>query len=154
MMEQMPDPTIQDALTAAIAQQEGYSAEEPPKEDKMRFFEWFSLGALVFGPIYYIAMRDRLLTWLSVLAVALVFPLIVILPFFARRRAWETREWQGFNQYAATQKKWDRAGWWVLAGTLVLAVLLWNMVVSPALDGFGADPYQAQKDLREILGDE
>lgn len=152
-----------------ILDTETYPTTNTTPELQQRFLNRFSFGALVFNFAYFFAMRDRLLAWLS-LFVTIVFifsPLLLVFPFWARRRAYQSRPWQSFGQFEHIQKKWDRAGVWALVVVILLFYLLFRLLTPLLLNGFqqinpellngNSDNYvqqlqQTENDLQQILG--
>ena len=84
----------------------------------------FSWAGLVYGPFYYWAMRDWLFVGLSTVASLLVYTLpgLVVLAFFARRRAWFSKKWESETDYWRTQKSWDRSA---IVGAIFSGLLLY-----------------------------
>lgn len=97
-------------------------------EQQEQFVNRYSLSALILQFVYYFAMGDALLAWGSLIcSVSIVLtPLLLIFPFFARRRAYQKRTWSGFNEFYHNQKKWDREALYLMIATIILAVVaLW-----------------------------
>ncbi|MDP3992635.1 MAG: hypothetical protein Q8Q05_00205 [bacterium] len=97
-------------------------------EQQQEFINRYSFSALILQFVYYFAMGDALLAWGSlVCSVSIVLtPLLLVFPFFARRRAFEKRQWSGFNEFYHNQKKWDReAVYLTIASIILIVVALW-----------------------------
>lgn len=98
-------------------------------EDRQeKFINRYSFSALVLQFVYYFAMGDALLAWASlVCSVSIVLtPLLLVFPFWARRRAYERRQWSGFNEFYQNQRKWDREAVYLTLASIILAVVaLW-----------------------------
>ncbi len=108
MVEPSTDPALQTKIKQIIDQgtypDSGLSSEEQEK-----FINRYSLGALTLNVVYFFAMSDSPMAWLS-LACSVIFifaPLLFIFPFFARRRAYTRRQWSSFNHFYAVQRQWD-----------------------------------------------
>ena len=88
------------------------------------FKKRFSLGALAYNFFYFQAMHDTLFMWLSIIFSMLVYtiPLLLVLAYLARGRAWQTREWDSFAEFEAAQKKWDRSAWYGFAAFLIAEI--------------------------------
>lgn len=56
--------------------------------------------------------------------VPIALPLIFILPFFARQRAWEHHYWESFDEFYAKQQAWDRSGKYGAIAAIILLALL------------------------------
>ncbi len=112
-------------------------SDEPAVAIQERYRRGYSWAALVFGYFYFRSMRDQLFAWLSLIAaLSLVLsPVLLLLPFWARRRAWAQRDWLDYNEFATVQKKWD------VAALIGLAVLLFVAYFS----------YQASSGLMNAL---
>lgn len=139
-------------------------------EQQARYLGRYSVGALVMSFFYYQAMRDRLLAWLSILVSIAFFlsPLLLIFPFWARRRAYQSRTWRNFGEFESNQKKWDRVGLYSLLALAVLLFLAFRLLTPLLLNGFAQinpgltntdssnyiDQLNQTKDsLQQILGD-
>lgn len=151
-------PEVEKKINNIIAQNEGISIEEVSAPDQARFTSGFSLGALVYGAFYFILMRDRLYTILSILFSLLFPPLIIALALNARRRAWQTRSWINYNEFMENQKLWDKAG---LYGIVVSIILSWFLLrymyslLSGLIPSSGTELQQLnefQKNLQDTLG--
>ncbi|MEK7202048.1 MAG: hypothetical protein AAB669_00735 [Patescibacteria group bacterium] len=98
----------------------------PEQQDK--FVGRYSFSALVLQFVYYFAMGDALLAWGSLIcSVSIVLtPLLLIFPLFARRRAFEKRQWSGFSEFYHNQRKWDREALYLTIASIILVVVaLW-----------------------------
>ncbi|MCX6808682.1 MAG: hypothetical protein NTW50_03375 [Candidatus Berkelbacteria bacterium] len=111
---------IDRALASEIAKEEGVA--EISQEGKSKYLRQFSFGAFVFGPIYFIAMADWPLLAASIVG-GIFFPIIFILPFFARANAWRRRKWISFGHFQQNQKAWDKAGVYSFALLAILYIL-------------------------------
>ncbi len=103
-------------------------------EQQQDFVNRYSLSALVLQFVYYFAMGDQLLAWGSLIcSVSIVLtPLLLIFPFWARRRAYQRRTWSGFGEFYHNQKKWDREALYLTIASIILAVVaLW--LISPMI---------------------
>lgn len=112
---------VDSALDYLITKEKGIGTEEPTAEEKERFLGGYSFGAFVYSTVYFMAMGDKLLAGLSLFSGIIFSPLIAVFPFVARRRAWQIRHWQNFNEFEVVQKRWDRAG---LYGIIICIFLL------------------------------
>ena len=83
----------------------------------------FSWAALVYGPFYYAAMKDWLFAGLSAVASLLIYtiPLLIPLAFFARKRAWHHKTWEGEEKFWQIQRQWDKSA--IIGGVLSIIVL-------------------------------
>ena len=106
-----------------IAKAKGVEIDAPSPEEQERFLSGFSLAALVYSFVYFRAMKDRVFTWLGLFSSLVFLPGLVIMPFMARRRAWQSREWISFNEFKASQKAWDKAGFYGLLFLLISGYL-------------------------------
>lgn len=103
----------------------------------------FSWAALVYGPFYYVAMKDWLFMVLSAVASLLVYtiPILIPLAFFARRRAWELKDWRSPEQFRQVQRSWDRSA---IIGVILMAALAYfasRYIYSTLSSAFGTtDP--------------
>ena len=136
--------------------------------EQSRFIHRYSFAALVWQFVYYFAMGDNLLAWLSIIcSVIFVFaPLLLVFPIWARRRAYDSGKFTVFSDYHSAQKKWDRSALYLTLITLVLGLLsIW--VFGPALlnaihtvTGGSTDPnasvtsqlQDAVKQYQDVLG--
>lgn len=133
-----------------------------------KFVKRYSFGALVASVFYYAAMRDKLFIWLSILCsvVFLLSPLLLIMPIWARRRAYVSRSWQSYGEFEHVQRQWDRAGICALALVILLIYLMFRILTPVLLNGFkqinpnlypSSGNYleqlqQTEDDLRQTLG--
>jgi hypothetical protein len=83
----------------------------------------FSWAALLYGPVYYFAMKDWLFVVLSALAslVVVTVPALIPLAFLARKRAWKLKKWDSEEQFWQVQQSWDRSA--IVGGVLSIIVL-------------------------------
>lgn len=95
------------------------------EDQQQKFVNRYSFSALVLQFVYYFAMGDQLLAWGSlVCSVSIVLtPLLLVFPFWARRRAYEKRTWSGFNEFYHNQKEWDREALYLTIASIILAVV-------------------------------
>lgn len=135
-------------------------------EQKQTFVNRYSFGALILQFVYYFAMGDAFLAWVSVIcSVSIVLtPLLLIFPFWARRRAFQKRQWSGFGEFYHNQKKWDREAIYLLSATLLLlAAALWligplilksaqNLTGQPGSTDFTNQLQDTVQQYRDILG--
>lgn len=101
----------------------GFSAEQQQK-----FINRYSPSALILQFVYYFAMGDQLLAWLSLVCSISIFltPVLLIFPFYARRRAYQKRSWTSFGEFYHTQKKWDKEALYLAIASIILVlVVLW-----------------------------
>jgi hypothetical protein len=70
-------------------------------------------------------MKDKVFFWVSIVFGVLFFPVLFILPIYARRRAWKLREWRSFSQFKSVQEKWDRAS---VYGLIIFVILIFGAV--------------------------
>ncbi len=150
------DDQVQQQINTIIAQTKGVSTELPSPEAQEHFLRGFSMAALVYSFVYFRAMRDATMTWLSVVFALLFFPGLFVVPFQARRRAWASREWVNFNEFQAVQRSWDRAAWYGVIVMIVVLYLAMRMVyaaLQPLLDSVNStgDPVQQLRSLQEEL---
>jgi len=118
-----------------IAKEEGYDEPELSQEDRERYLKKYSFGALVFSAIYFGYMKDKIFLWLSIVLGIIFFPVLFILPFFARKRAWRMRQWRSFNHFRAVQKKWEKAA--VYGAVIFVAVFFISLYFeTKILNGF------------------
>jgi hypothetical protein len=97
-------------------------------EQKQAFINRYSFSALVLQFVYYFAMGDQLLAWLSLLcSISIVLtPILLFFPFFARRRAYQKRSWTGFSEFYHNQREWDKEALYLTIATIILiAISLW-----------------------------
>lgn len=105
-----------------------YPDPELTPEQQQKFVNGYSFSALVLQFVYYFAMGDALLAWVSLIcSVSIVLtPLLLVFPFFARRRAYQKRTWSGFSEFYHNQKKWDREALYLTIASIILVVVaLW-----------------------------
>lgn len=120
-----PEPTVdfKEILNDSVYPDPGLTAEQ-----QQNFVNRYSFSALVLQFVYYFAMGDALLAWGSLIcSVSIVLtPLLLIFPFFARRRAYQKRTWSGFSEFYHNQKKWDReAVYLAIVSIILLVIALW-----------------------------
>jgi len=109
-------------------------------DEQTAFTHRYSLAALIWQFVYYFAMGDGLLAWLSIgCSVIFVFaPLLLILPIWARRRAFQSHRWSGFSEFYWAQKKWDRSALWLLVATVALGLISFWIIGPILLNSFSA----------------
>jgi|GEM_PF-5644914 len=143
MDEKNNDAKIDAALRQAIEQSvggESVNPEEPSfakaTEDAAaeKFRRGYSWAAAVFGPVYFWAMGDWLFTILSVLFALTLFPLLLILPFWARNRVWKSHQWGGPIPFIKAQEFWDKMALYFLIFSVIIIVLLFKFVAMPFLN--------------------
>ena len=122
---------IDEALKAAIAQSAGETPILPEEEEKFR--RSYSWAAAIFGPVYFWAMGDWVFTVLSVLFALTLFPLLFILPFWARNRAWKSRTWADPVSFIRVQELWDKMALYFMILTVVIGIVLFKYVAIPFL---------------------
>ncbi|MFA5927156.1 MAG: hypothetical protein WCT32_00350 [Patescibacteria group bacterium] len=145
-------------LNRFIAQQEGGTGANLAEVPNEKFLHGYSMGALTYSAVYFFAMSDSFFSWLSIISALVFFPALLILPFFARRRAWQNHHWQSYTEFEHTQKSWDRAGWYGLITTFALLYFAYRFAYAPVLRSFlpdGKDQLEQTKqelqDLQELL---
>jgi hypothetical protein len=159
MQTEIDQTLIDQKLHAIIAQEEGYGPVDPTPEEQEKYLKKYSISALVFSVVYFWQMKDKTFFWFSALSSLIFFPLVFILPFFSRRRAFQKRKWHSFNHFAFVQKKWDD---YAIVGLIVSVVaffliswwevnLLNNYLHSSGLNNMN-DIQQLQDQLQETLG--
>lgn len=84
----------------------------------------FSWAGLVYGPVYYWAMKDWPFVALSAVASLSLYgiPLLIPLAFYAHKRAWYRKSWESEGEFWKVQKKWDRSA---ITGGLATALILY-----------------------------
>ncbi|MCR4277807.1 MAG: hypothetical protein NUV85_02210 [Candidatus Berkelbacteria bacterium] len=118
-----PPADFKKILNESVYPNPGLTAEQQEK-----FVNQYSFSALILQFVYYFVMGDALLAWGSLIcSVSIVLtPLIVVFPFWARRRAYQKRTWSSFNEFYHNQKKWDREATYLAIVSIVLVVVsLW-----------------------------
>ncbi len=131
----------------------GYEIPEPNStfaDDSLQ--KGFSLGSLVYGPVYYYAMKDWPFFWVSLIATLTVYgtPLLIPMAFYARARAWERKVWDSGELFASTQRRWDRSA--IVVGILGLLFLYvaTRFVASSLETTFGTnDPNQLLQQVQD-----
>ena len=111
-----------------ILEQAAYPDPGLNDQQQLEFVNRYSFAALVLQFVYYFAMEDQLLAWSSIIcSVSIVLtPLLLIFPFWARRRAYQKRHWSGFNEFFHNQRRWDREAVHLTVATIVLGLaVLW-----------------------------
>lgn len=121
MEQDSSDKAIKQRLSEIVAKEKGYETAMSPFEQE-KFLKGFSIGALVYGPVYFALMGDSLLSWISVIGSLFFPPIALVLPFFSRRRAWQKRKWLDFAEFKFVQKKWDMAG---IYGFIILILVFY-----------------------------
>lgn len=154
------------AFKKVLAQENYWPSQEPSSEEQEHFLSGFSWGAFVYSYFYFRAMRDPTFGVLSALAVLsfILLPVQLILPFLARRRAWEKREWVSYWHFKEVQQKWDRAAlvgclFIFVSGYLFYRVSLGYLngllkTVDPNLDINHIDPALELNKIQQNLNDE
>jgi hypothetical protein len=117
----------------------------------------FSWAGLIYGPVYYAAMKDWSFAVISLLASIFFYtiPLLIPLAFFARKRAWQYRDWEGEEQFWQAQRQWDKSA---LVIGIVLVISLYvvaHYIIGTLSATFGTtDPQailqQVQDQYKEI----
>ncbi len=159
MPTEIEQSEIDKQMNAIIAQNEGYAEVEPSLEEQQKYLSRYSFSALVCSAVYFWYMKDKVFFWASVLSSVLFFPILFILPFMARQRAWKTHEWRSFSHFQSVQKKWDRASVYVFIIS-IFAIFLVSYyevrLISSLLNTNGIndinDAKQLQQDLEQTLG--
>ena len=113
----------------------------------------FSWAALVYGPFYYIAMKDWLFAILSAVASISLYgiPALIPLAFFARKRAWNYKTWENEDVFWKLQKKWDRSA--VIGGIVSVVALYFigHYVYGMLSSTFGTtDPNEVLKQVQSL----
>lgn len=129
--QQKIDVKIDQALNEAIVQNDGGAQLNPDDEDKFR--RNYSLAALVFGPVYFAAMNDGFFTALSILFSLTFFPLLFILPFYARNRAWKLHRWSDIGTFIKIQKMWDKFALYFSILSVIVIILAFKFVALPLI---------------------
>ncbi len=162
-----PKPDFQAQLTKILDNQE-YPTNNTTPELQEKFLRHYSFGALVLNFFYFTAMKDKLMAWLSLLAGLIIFftPLLFIFPIWARRRAYQTRDWQNFGQFEHAQRKWDRSALYLLVVMAIIFYIAFRAItpillngfrhINPNLDSSSGDYIQqlqqTEQDLQQTLG--
>jgi len=129
------DQDIDSIFSQLLAKEKGeVIPDAKPDEPDEKFLRGYSMGALVFSTIYFWAMGDSIFLWVSVVAAILFFPVLFVMPFVARKRAWQKHHWQNFAEFRATQQRWDKAGWYGLAAVVIFLFLAYQFVFAPLLN--------------------
>lgn len=154
-MEQL-SAEAQKQVEAIIAEAKGIPTIEIPKEEQEKYLRGYSVAALVFSFFYFRAMQDRLFMWLSIIFSVSLFPLLLVLPFPARQRAWENGNWQSFQEFKTAQQKWDRAGWYGFIVFIIISYLFLRISAGffqslLVQNSTSSDPTQQLKDLEQSL---
>lgn len=113
----------------------------------------FSWAGLVYGPIYYWAMKDSLFGIVSLLACLFLytFPLLIPMAFFARKRAWEHKKWANEDEFWRVQKSWDRSAIVLGVITLIALIFISKYILSMLSSAFGTtDPTQILQQLKGL----
>jgi|GEM_PF-6423545 len=113
----------------------------------------FSWAGLVYGPVYYFAMKDWLFMILSTIASVSVYaiPALIPLAFFARKRAWQKKTWEGEEQFWKVQHQWDKSA--IVGGILSIIVLYFvgHYVLSTLYTAFGTtDPSAVLQQVQNV----
>lgn len=121
------DPTVEVATKEKFEQildQSIYPDSGLNEQQQQVYIKRYSPSALILNAVYYFAMKDFVFGWLS-FASAVIFmfsPIILLLPFAARRRAYKAREWHSFNHFYSVQRHWDRYAYWFFGLSLVILI--------------------------------
>ena len=126
--ESMDETLIQQQLDGIIAQNEGVPMTPEQQESFLHGYSW---GALVYGFFYFIAVGDQPFAWLSLVLSLSVYlaPALLILPFFARRRAWQHCHDQDFARFYRKQRQWDRRAIYGSIALVVVFYILYRMLI-------------------------
>jgi len=116
---------IDKKMSEVIAENEGYQEVELSSQEQEAHLSKYSFSALVCSAIYFWYMKDKVFFWVSIVFGVLFFPVLFILPIYARRRAWKLREWRSFSQFKSVQEKWDRAS---VYGLIIFVILIFGAV--------------------------
>lgn len=94
-------------------------------DEQTAFSHRYSFAALIWQFVYYFAMGDTLMAWLSIICsvVFILAPLLLIFPIWARRRAYQSKNWSGFSEFYHAQKKWDRSALYLLIVSVILLLI-------------------------------
>lgn len=156
-----PPVDLKKILNDSVYPDPGFTAEQ-----QQNFVNRYSFSALVLQFVYYFAMGDALLAWGSLIcSVSIILtPLLLVFPFFARRRAYQKRTWSGFSEFYHNQKKWDREALYLTIASIVLVVVvLWligpmilqsvqNLTGQSGSSDFTQQLQDTVQQYREILG--
>jgi hypothetical protein len=158
----------QTQITSILAQSQGLSPELSggvplsPFEQEA-YLKKFSFSALIWNAFYFHAMGDTVFLWISIACSVFVvtLPVLIVLAFLARRRAWESpkRTWRDFNEFQAVQRKWDKTSWIgliaLIIGTWITGQLLANAMgnATKSLGGDGTLNAATLQNLQSNLND-
>jgi len=91
------------------------------QEDE-KYLHQFSFAAMSFSTIYFWAMGDKLFAIASLIGGVVFPPILFVLPFFSRARAWQMRQWYDFIEFKKIQKMWDAAA---IYGLILLVLVFY-----------------------------
>ncbi|MEI7792537.1 MAG: hypothetical protein WCI57_03590 [Candidatus Berkelbacteria bacterium] len=119
----------------------GHSNEDNPTRtalslDDEKYLHQFSFAAMSFSTIYFWAMGDKVFAVASLIGGALFPPLLFVLPFFARARAWQMRQWYDFIEFKKIQKMWDAAAIYGLILLILIFYLSFQFFLLPLFQNF------------------
>ena len=152
-----PVPTVPPIDFKKIINDQVYPDSGLSETQQQEFVGRYSFSALILQFVYYFAMDDQLMAWLSlVCSVSIILiPALFIFPLFARRRAFHKRSWSGFNEFYHNQKNWDREALYLTIATIFLGlVALW--IIGPMILGSARNltgPAPGSSDFTQQLQD-
>lgn len=109
--------------------------------DQMKIVQSGSWGAAGFSWIYLLAMqahKDMVISLLGGFVPVVNLAVWIYYIINGKKLAWANRTWQGFDDFLACQRIWDRWAKWVIALGLGIAVLgILAAILLPAFLGTG-----------------
>lgn len=105
--------------------------------EQTKVIESGSWGAAAFTWIYLLAMqaqRDMVIALLGGFVPIINIVVWIYYMINGKKLAWANRTWQGFDDFLACQRIWDRWAKWFLGVVVVLVVLgILGAILLPAL---------------------
>ncbi len=155
-----------EAKIKAFAAADAGLPPDPPPNEQARFTNGYSWGAVVYSFLYFQAMKDQLFAWISLVCglSGFLLPVYLLLPIWARRRAYSRRQWLSYSQFQVVQERWDKAA---LYGLVIMVIAFYfatrwlystltPLVNSFAPGGLKGNPteqiQQIQQNLQDTIG--
>ena len=144
-------PEIQEQIDHILMQ--GGSSTQFSGIQKQKFLSNYSLGAMAFGCFYFFRVKDPFFGWLSLIFSLSFFlaPCLLILPFFARQRAWDRYPEQDFQSFYRVQKTWDRNAGYGLVALVIILLLTYHTVIGLLPKGNALPDTQQLQDSVQLL---
>ncbi len=117
---------ISNAKLEEAMRQYGITKDATSPEQQGRYLRRYSPAALIFSVFYFAAMKDWLFAIASIICsvTIVLLPGLLILPIFARRRAYGYKNWASFEEFQEVQISWDKSAIYSLVVLVILTILI------------------------------